>query len=368
LISSATPAAPTPAAKATRYTSIDLIRCFCIVSMVAGHVAGGAAFTRAVHIVPNFDGASGFVLLSGLVLGIVQRRRLAAGGLRAAQGKVLRRIGMIYVAQVALSLAALIAGAVATQPSRNHLFAPDGLLPALGGIVAMISAPPAGSVLRLYVAMMLLGLGMFWLLARGRWAAALAIGVAVYVLGHVAPGWTSFRAATGEPGANWATWQLLFTSALVVGWYWESLRIGARLLEHRWATVIVALAFIAASALVHRHLPLLYGKSNMGLGRQLVAYAFVAGAFVVVTNLQRLIPERVLRPFVLVGQRSLDAYIIQALIVMIVPSFLAYSRRGLFAQSLILVTLAACYAWCLYRNRTAAPRRPSPTRLLEPAP
>ena len=63
----------TPTAQQRRDIAIDLVRCFCVISMTVGHIASSWPLTLATHPVLYSSGASGFVMLSGLVLGKVQR-------------------------------------------------------------------------------------------------------------------------------------------------------------------------------------------------------------------------------------------------------------------------------------------------------
>src|SRR4051794_18306348 len=100
---------PTPG----RLAAVDIIRGFCILSMVSSHLTVGSLLSRALHPFPAFDGAPGFVLLSGLVLGIVQHKRFAAHGLAAVEWKTVRRIGVIVVAQLSLVLLGLVVGLAA---------------------------------------------------------------------------------------------------------------------------------------------------------------------------------------------------------------------------------------------------------------
>ena len=57
----------------SRISGLDRVRGLCVVSMVIGHFTGGSVLSKAIHVPLWVDGAMGFVLVSGIVLGIVRR-------------------------------------------------------------------------------------------------------------------------------------------------------------------------------------------------------------------------------------------------------------------------------------------------------
>src|SRR6185312_714123 len=84
---------------------LDLLRGFCVFAMVVDHVGGGSwlyALTGGNR--GPITAAEGFVFLSGLVLGIVSRQRLARDGLRAAVRSSLERAWTLYGLTVTLTL------------------------------------------------------------------------------------------------------------------------------------------------------------------------------------------------------------------------------------------------------------------------
>ena len=103
-----------------RDRAIDVLRGLCIVSMTTAHLAAGSWPWQIFHIGTFIDGAVGFVFLSGLVLGITQRRAIERGGLLAGQRKLLRRIVVIYCANIALCLLAF--ATVAVDPARESTY------------------------------------------------------------------------------------------------------------------------------------------------------------------------------------------------------------------------------------------------------
>lgn len=335
-----------------RILAIDVVRGYCIISMVAGHLAGGSSFSRAVHIFPRFDGASGFVLLSGLVLGIVQRRRTHRVNLAGVLRKTGTRIAVIYVAQMAL---VLIGVAMLLLGRRRHANIPPtqgrDVAELIVSALTMSLAPPVGSVLRLYVILLLLAMGAYWLLMRGEWGAVLAASFGLYGLGMLVREHTSFVAFDGVTrGANWAMWQLLFISALVLGWQWERIKAADILRRRRWWVLLgYPLVFVVLSGVGRRFW--LAEKIDFSLPRMLVAYVTLAFLYVAVEQLSRLVPRAVTRPVELIGQRSLDSYIIQACVATVVPSYVAFGPDSTTALLLAVGVLAMCWAWAALRSR-----------------
>ena len=96
--------------------ALDVVRGLCIVSMCTAHLAAGSWPYEVAHSAVWVDGAVGFVMLSGVVVGMVQRSTIDRSGLAAGQRRLLRRSAVIYAANLALCLVAFVV--VALDPSR----------------------------------------------------------------------------------------------------------------------------------------------------------------------------------------------------------------------------------------------------------
>ncbi|WP_129339720.1 OpgC domain-containing protein [Cellulomonas endophytica] len=348
----------------SRLAQIDIIRGYCIASMVAGHVAPGSRLSWALHAFPFFDGASGFVMLSGLVLGIVQHKRLERDGLRSVQVKTARRLGLIYVAQVAITLVALAMVPLARLQHENlPPVEGSGPVEVVARVLGLALAPPVGSVLRLYIVILALAMLAYWLLRRGLPLVVLGGSLALYVVGQVAPQWTSFTANDGVTrGASWAGWQLLFMLTLLVGWHWRQWDVPALLRTRRWAWLGGSVLVIVAAEVLGPRLPGLYEKVTLGPGRIVTAFAVVVLLYVLLDVVLAAVPlaRTLLRPVERIGQRSLDSYIIQAVVIVLLLSFVTFSTSGLVGTALALGILGLCWGWAeLRRWRSARSVRPA---------
>lgn len=321
---------------AGRWVAIDVVRGCAIVSMVVSHLHGDGAFYRFTHLQAGFDGASGFVLLSGLVLGMVQHRRLGREGLPAVQLRTARRLGLLYASQVGLGLLALLVIPAFREPAEAD---PRG---AVLGVLALRVAPSAGNILRMYVVFFLLAIPVYVLLAAGRTAVALLSSLAVYLAGaYAGPAYTTFSGAAGGQGFSWAGWQLLFFSALALGWHWRRLDARAFLSRRRWQVLAGTALGLVATRLAYPYVPALFAKSVFAPGRILVAYLGLAFLVVLVDLLLERLPGWPLRPLAALGRRSLDCYLWQALAGMLLLSTALVPRSALLAWG----TLGWCWGW-----------------------
>ena len=107
-----------PHASATSATgrdwAIDATRGLAIWSMIAAHFSGPKSIAgRATHAYPYVDGMAAFVLLSGLVLGIVYSGWIAQRGWGFTYQRLGKRLVVLYLCQVAICLVAVAAGLLA---------------------------------------------------------------------------------------------------------------------------------------------------------------------------------------------------------------------------------------------------------------
>ncbi|MGP9618461.1 OpgC domain-containing protein [Arthrobacter sp. AOP36-A1-22] len=337
-----------------RDRAIDVVRGYCIASMVTGHVASSSVAANVLHIFPNFDGASGFVLLSGLVLGIVQSKRMMTSGFASVRTKTFRRAAMIYLAQLILSIVGVAAVILA---GWRH----DTFPPALGsmsypeivaGIMTMNIAPPGGDVLRLYVVFLLLAPGVYWLLAKGKWLTTLCLSLLLAGTGYTFPFQTSFSLFGGAPSASWAAWQLLFVSAIILGWYWRPLGMAAWIKAHSLLVFLSGACITVLAGAVSYLIPTsewMFNKYTFPPGRIAVAYAVVASLYVAAAWLLERLPKWTLRPVYMVGQKSLDAYVIQSFAVVLCAGVLGSVSTSIVSQMTAVAVLISCWAWAELR-------------------
>lgn len=339
-----------------RDVAIDVLRGYCIASMVTGHIAAFSVIANALHVFPKFDGASGFVLLSGLVLGVVQSKRIESHGIARVTITTYRRAALIYLAQIALGVfgtcAALLIG------WKHDIFPSDlesmPLVDLITGILTMNIVPPGGDVLRLYVMFLIIAPGIYLLMSKGQWVLCLLLSLALASIGYIFPVETSFSLFGGAPSASWASWQLLFVSAIVLGWYWRSSNIKSWIMSRSLMIFLTGAGITVVAAAISTFFPAsdwIFNKYTFPPGRILVAYAVMASLYVVVTWSTEKLPRNFYRPLAVVGQRSLDSYIIQSLAVILIVGLLDLPSRSLITQVLAICVIFVCWIWAEIRSR-----------------
>ena len=331
-------------ASTRRDASIDIIRGLCIASMVIGHIAPQSVLHKVTHVPLWIDGATGFVLLAGLVLGMVQARVATS---RRGLAKLGRRALLVYTAHVAL-----VTFAIACAPwDRMAPFSPPpaaalgGWRSALWQTLTLRINPINIYMLSLYVVLFAVAGVAVLLLRRGHpWALA-AASAAVYASGFWTPaGWATLPQMRGvESFFDLAAWQALFVSGLLVGWYWRHERV-ARAFRSRRVAAGAGLAVVVtctAAQLVVRVKVLApwrgvddlvaaaFEKSTMAPGRLLLGWC----AFTALYYLLRQRPSgtalRLLTPaFGRVGRRSLDAFVLLAISDVLLAAVAPYREAG----------------------------------------
>jgi len=352
---------------APRDRALDAVRGWCVVSMASAHLALGSTWWSVLHWAGWIDGAVGFVLVSGLVVGITQRRAVRAGGLPAAYRRSGGRALLLWVIHIELCLFALILSAV--DPSQSGRLpsaaAEGGWAAAFGKAVTLRINPPASSILALYVVMGAIGMIAVAFLRAGRPLGAVAVSLGIYACAWRFPAQTTFPERAFVPGyVNWAAWQALFVAALVVGWHWDGARLRRIRRSRRWwAGAAVASVALAAGghAVVHHRaaagsalqpvLDGLFGNGRLGVGAIGFAFAAVLTLYRGAEAALRLTwGARLLAPLTQLGRRSLDCYVLIAVVALAAPAIAGYRPDQGAGQLVAAAALVGCLAWTAARD------------------
>ncbi|MFT4086841.1 MAG: OpgC domain-containing protein [Gordonia sp. (in: high G+C Gram-positive bacteria)] len=343
--------------------AIDATRGLAIWSMISLHFADGTKIAAPTHAFPHVDGMSAFVLLSGLVLGIVYRRWIGRHGLRYAYGRLTRRLGSLYAAQLFISLVAIAVGltmsarefwAIAVLPAHETVGAQ------LWWAVTMRFLPSGGNILLLYMLLMASAYVLLPLLARNLWAPIVVASLALYEVSQISDASVLMIRSSpgGLPVQNWAAWQVLFVPAMVIGWRWDDWQIPRRIDDSlAWLIGGTAIAWLALNyghdlRAVLRRSPDLIDKLELGPVRVLVAWLVVACVYGVFRRLLQWTDRDWLRPLTATGSRSLDSYVVQATALLVIPAWLWARPWDAWPAMLIALSVfAACWAWAEFRTR-----------------
>jgi hypothetical protein len=212
------------AAPVGRDLRLDFLRGFCVFAMVVDHV-GGTSWLYAITggNTSPVSAAEGFVFLSGLVMGLVYREKVRKLGLRAAAWAMLARAKTLYLLTVALTLLFVAMTAwttLALWVDRGYGLGIDGWPELLAATLTLRYTWHGTDILALYTVLVAAAPLVLFLLTRG-WANLVLTGSwglwALHQIhrGYAAVPW-SIQNAENFPVA---AWQVLFVSALVIGYH-----------------------------------------------------------------------------------------------------------------------------------------------------
>ncbi len=279
-----------------------------------------------------------FVVLSGVVLGMVYGRRLARGGWRPVVASLGRRAVMLYGAFVAVTLSLLLlslsgvdVGALVTDEARlaKWVLDPHAMdARAWRDLLVMRSGSWTFEIIGLYVWLVAAAVPCLLALRWLGWRPVLAVSWTAYLAYRIVP--VAITGAEFESVFPILAWQLLFVHGIAIGYHREQLS-GWMAERSRFLVAVGAIATAAFAVFafcnpwsvgpswLHWHFvsadrfSLLYaryfGLSELGAGRLLnlavalpTGYALLGRAAVVVRPVQAL--------FVTLGQRSLGAFVL----------------------------------------------------------
>ena len=323
-----------------RNAVIDVLRGLCIVSMLAGHFGTDTYLKYWTHLPRFFDGASGFVFLSGLVLGLIHARRTAKYGDRATTFLILKRAGLLWFAHCILTTFAFAihegTGRIMSLPT----------VASLGGwgntlfLISTLRMQPFGlglDILPLYAIFLLAAPFALSAMKRGGTALPFSVSFALYLSVQVRPDALNFvDARSGNIAFYWAAWQFLFVLGLGAGWHRERLR---QILMGRCKPAIIGISgLLFVMGLVFAQLdarsaftvsrPALvqvlsaFDKPTLG-GLHLIYFlaALCPGYFALRALLRTESGHRALRFFAMLGRLSLYCFLVHLGFVLVIRAF-----------------------------------------------
>ncbi len=178
--------------------------------------------------------AEGFVALSGVVLGIVNKKRLIKEGFQAAALKLVRRAGQLYIVNIIMVLSILLFMHIPSidMNSITHWVSPAGgpshpLFPAEGSpwqqtlrqLLLLEIGPHQFRVIGLYAFLIAWAPFVLYLLDKHYTAQLLALSWGAYIINM----WIEIRITNA--GFEYAfpvlTWQMLFYNGIILGFHYE---------------------------------------------------------------------------------------------------------------------------------------------------
>jgi hypothetical protein len=390
------PQAPRQPASGIRYPGdsgprdlrIDFLRGVVMFVLVVAHFELVSFFSILTwERVGLVSGAEGFVILSGIVLGIVHRQGIERHGMQASAGKLLDRAAQLYRVNlfvifsigVLAMLPFLDASAVTTFVERGsgQVF---GLYPSpedpptvwLAKAMTLKIGPHQFQILGLYVFLLLAAPLALFAFRHGRTALVLGISWWLYFENQV-----DLDMPTGaqfEYAFPLLSWQVLFFHGLAVGYHRAKIAqfaaspAGKLVFALAWAVFLAGLflaqnttnAFlpwytkmrlIPAETFDHvRHL--YFDKNLLRLGR-IVSYAAVLVVFYwALTRFWRPLDRAFGWFFIPIGQATLYVFVVHVYLILIVTQFLSFGfESGYLVLNTLVHTLVLAVIWLMVRRQ-----------------
>jgi hypothetical protein len=355
---------------------IDFVRGLAITAVVADHLAfWRPASYSFIHLatverVGPVSAAELFVLLSGLVLGLVHRRRIEMDGWAVSARHLAARSFLLYRVGVIGGLSFWLLG---FMPRHSSVLFPRSTLHDLrstaADVVLLRQTPAHLNILGLYVLLLVLAPALLWLLCHNRTLVLLTASYLLWFVGTVTPHGVT-HLTLGGPFPLFS-WQVLFVVGLAVGYHrnaFETRRFG------RWRVMIPAAVVVTVGAFVTMEnsnwaglvgrgrtsvIPrqtydelwrIFFVRENVGLGRAADTVALAVLAYVVLTRWWGIVEPVCAWFFVPLGQASLYIYLVHPVIALALDQIGAL-HAGRYALNTVAHIAVLAGLWFLVRHR-----------------
>jgi hypothetical protein len=193
-----------------RILAFDILRGFFLIVILVNHI----------ELYPNFfdlftgrgrllvSAAEGFFFMSGLLVGMVYKRRVTMG-IKFIFKKMWRRAFMLYIASVFFTLLFTLLAVHFNHPSIKDGLVDIGNWPRIiWRSFALLYGYGWADFLSRFAILMFLAPFAFYLLMKGRWKLLLAICITAWAL---------------RANNFLLSWQIVFFGGMMIGYYWQQL-------------------------------------------------------------------------------------------------------------------------------------------------
>lgn len=354
----------------SRIVSFDLLRGFFILVIIIDHLQ------RWPGIFDWFTGqgrlwvsaAEGFILISGIMIGLIRGYKDKSLALGNVTRKLWKRAFLLFVWSVITSLVALLlvtfwqTNFFPYPPGADSINEPSNIMGATLQFVNFSAVFGWTNFLGLYAAFLFFSPCAIWLLRKNKWWLLLLISISVWLFGF-----------TTE--SMFLSWQLLFFSGAIFGYYYPTLQPKFAGYKYRkiisLSLLVATILIIATSALVIFGWPLvknsrspisldsfinfratiepLFNRIKLPPLKFILSLISFSGFLIIFTKFQHQIYSKVgwlLLPF---GRHSLFVYILQGFIVVIVAGLVPRQDSILLNALITIITVALI--WTLTTQR-----------------
>lgn len=243
------PGAPPPGPPRPRQVALDALRGLFLLWMALNHVPCALGFLTRQPL-GFVTAAEGFILLAGVLVGLVYTKRFTQEGKTAATRHLLRRVCVVYRAHLITVAAVLVwmgLYALLSGSGRPPVGTPwiwfEQPLGSLLATVFLLHQPGLLDVLPLYCGCLLITPLALRQLMRGRRTALLAGSALVWAFTNVAvPSQPTVYGVINTGAFNFGAWQFLYLLGVAAG--------HARATAHQAQALHLSRPLLAASALI----------------------------------------------------------------------------------------------------------------------
>jgi hypothetical protein len=374
---------------------LDFLRGWTIVAVVVTHieVAGPYSFVT-LNAIGAITGAEMFVLLSGVVLGMVYPIAVARTGEQAAARSAWRRARKQYLTALAVVVLVWLAGFLPGVSNRvittftdrgtgtggaaaeGQVYDLYGVFPrlfdypppwyAVKEFLLLGMGPWVFNIMGLFVVLSALVPALMWIIRRGGWWIVLAVSWGLYVLNARHP--VTVLPSQFEDVFPLLSWQIAFTHGLVLGYYRRSL---VRALTTRAGIVAVSVLVLAYSGTLallwagHTYgfsvpfadsstydwmYPHLYQRTDLQPGRLLDLGLVLVTAYALLTACWKPLNRVFGWFYVPLGTASLYVFIVHVFFVLAVANIPGLDRLSVW-QGTVIHTLVLAAIWFMVRRK-----------------
>lgn len=331
--------------------------------MIIDHVGGETSWLYALTGGNRLivSAAEGFVLLSGIAMGMVYEKVIKRRGFRAMFAKVFERAWLLYLLTIILTIVFAAVSNVLGTPWAEDATPAKSRTDFLLSVVTLHRSYSLTDVLLLYTLLMLGAGPALWLISHGRTGLVLVASWTAWTVRQIWPDRIPVAWHITDGGFPFSAWQALFFSGLVLGYHRQ--RITSHLRPSRLLMVGVVLLVVlvmvelttldtivfrlsAGASDVH---DMLFEKNDARIGRMIALFSLAAFSYAIVTLAWTPIRRGTGWLLLAMGQRALFAYIVQLFVVAFFSSDLMAPVRldrenALFQGTAVLMVWLACLA------------------------
>lgn len=378
---------------------VDLLRGMAIVFVVVNHIDIPSVYQLITQeAIGAVSGAELFVLLAGVILGMVYRPRLARDGFAATGALLAKRAWKLYYTALFVIVSVYLISRIPWVDTRAVTTFTDQGTGAAGGqavgrvydlygnmdeifsypvpnyvfadVLLLRIGPWQFSVIGLYVVLLLVAPFILWALRRHLAWVVLAVSWGIYLLSSIHP--IRIFPSQFEDSFPLLTWQVLFVNGLVAGYYRVQILNFFRRPTGRVVlvgTVLIYLGFLFFTwnnpyqansddprlALIPDNTfrtiyQAYFTRTYLGIGRLLNVAAVVVTFYAALTTYWTPI-KKVLGGFLIpLGQSSLYVFIMHVYFAVLIAN-LAALQNGWIWLNTLAYTLVLAALWVMVRRR-----------------